>query len=83
LIQTRKGIYYKLFLEYRIPADSRHESIISTPKSKANEPLSTQFHPALLQQFPYQDNILLGVQKTWQGYLVGECVPPFFLLDSH
>jgi hypothetical protein len=71
LIQTRKGVCLKLLLEYRTPGEGRYESIISTPKSKANEPLSTQFLPVPLQQFPYQDNVSLGVQKTWQGCLVG------------
>lgn len=71
LIQTRKGVCLKLLLEYRTPGEGRYESIISTPKSKASEPLSTQFLPVPLQQFPYQDNVSLGVQKTWQGCLVG------------
>lgn len=75
LIQTRKGVCLKLLLEYRTPGEGRYESIISTPKSKANEPLSTQFLPVPLQQFPYQDNVSLGVQKTWQGCLVGAYHP--------
>ncbi len=39
--------------------DNRYETIINTPKTRSNEPINTQFHPAIIQQFSYQVAYLL------------------------